>query len=62
VSFQIRELLLDDGHSPFAEWFDSLDAVLAAKVRVAVSRIELGNSSNVGWFRGIGEYKVDRGP
>ena len=62
MSFQIRELLLDDGRSPFAEWFESLDAVPAAKVRVAVSRIELGNVSNVEWFRGIGEYKIDWGP
>ena len=62
MSFQIKELLLDDGHSPFAEWFGSLEAVPAAKVRVAVSRIELGNLSNVEWFRGIGEYKIDWGP
>jgi len=62
VTFQIRELLLDDGRSSFTEWFESLDAVPAAKVRVAVSRIELGNLSNVEWFRGIGEYTVDQGP
>ena len=34
----------------------------AAKVRVAVSRMEQGNLSNVEWFRGIGEYKIDWGP
>ncbi len=34
----------------------------AAKVRVAVSRMEQGNLSNVEWFRGIGEYKIDFGP
>jgi putative addiction module killer protein len=62
VSYQIRELLLDDGDSPFAEWFVSLEAVAAAKVRVAVSRMEQGNLSNVEWFRGIGEYKIDWGP
>lgn len=56
---QIKELLLDDGDSPFAEWFGSLEAVAAAKVRVAVSRMEQGNLSNVAWFRGIGEYKID---
>ena len=59
VSYQIRELLLDDGDSPFAEWFGSLVAVAAAKVRVAVSQMEQGNLSNVEWFRGIGEYKID---
>ena len=47
MSFQIKELLLADGHSPFAEWFGSLESVIAAKVRVAVSRMEQGNLSNV---------------
>jgi putative addiction module killer protein len=61
MSFQVKELLLSGGDSPFAKWFDSLEAVAAAKVRVAVSRMEQGNLSNVEWFRGIGEYKVDWG-
>jgi putative addiction module killer protein len=62
VSYQIEELLLADGDSPFGQWFGSLEAVAAAKVRVAVSRMEQGNLSNVEWFRGIGEYKIDWGP
>jgi putative addiction module killer protein len=62
VSYQIKELLLTNGYSPFADWFGSLEAVTAAKVRVAVSRMELGNLSNIEWFRGIGEYKIDWGP
>jgi len=35
-----------------------LEAVTAAKVRVAVSRVEYDNLSNAEWFRGIGEYKI----
>lgn len=62
VTHRIKELLLADGDSPFGEWFGSLEAVAAAKVRVAVSRMEQGNLSNVEWFRGIGEYKIDWGP
>lgn len=62
MPFQVRELLLEDGSSPYAEWFDSLDPPAAAKVTVAKSRMELGNLSNVKWFRGIGEYKIDWGP
>ena len=62
MSYQIKELLLADGDSPFAAWFGSLEAVAAAKVSVAVSRMEQGNLSNVEWFRGIGEYKIDWGP
>ena len=54
--------MMADGNSPFAEWFRSLEAVAAAKVRVAVGRMEQGNLSNVEWFRGIGEYKIDWGP
>lgn len=43
--YKIEELLREDGASPFAEWFDSLEAVAAAKVRVAVGRMEQGNLS-----------------
>jgi putative addiction module killer protein len=39
-----------------------LDPVAAAKVGVAVVRMEQGNFSNVQWFRGIGEYKIDWDP
>jgi len=62
TNYQVRELLLSDGKSPYAEWFASLDALAAAKVRVAAARMEQGNLSNVEWFRGIGEYKIDWGP
>ncbi len=62
MSFQIKELLKADGDSPFADWFGSLESIAAAKVRVAVIRMEQGNLSNVEWFRGIGEYKIDWGP
>lgn len=58
----VEEYLKEDGSSPYQEWFDSLDAQAAAKVTVAKSRLELGNISNVKWFDGIGEYKIDWGP
>mgnify|MGYP001152442030 CR=1 FL=1 len=61
MSYHVRELLLEDGSSPYADWFNSLDPVAAAKVTVAKSRMELGNLSNVKWFRGIGEYKINWG-
>ena len=59
MSYQVKELLLPDGKSPYADWFATLDAMAAAKIRVAVARMEQGNLSNVEWFRGIGEYKLD---
>ena len=34
----------------------------AAKLTVAISRLALGNTSNIKWFRGIGECKIDWGP
>jgi putative addiction module killer protein len=62
MSFEVREHLLEDGTSPFGRWFDGLDGVAAAKVRVALARIEQGNLSRVLWFRGIGEFRIDWGP
>jgi putative addiction module killer protein len=34
----------------------------AAKVVTATLRLELGNTSSVKWFAGIGEYVIDWGP
>lgn len=51
-----------DGNNPYQAWFNGLDAQAAAKVTVAKTRMELGNTSNIEWFRGIGEYKIDWGP
>lgn len=62
MSYQLKELVLPDGSSPYADWFSTLDPIAAAKVTVAAARMELGNLSNVEWFRGIGEYKIDWGP
>jgi len=62
VNYRIVELLLEDGSSPYADWFATLDPVAAAKVTVAKVRIAQGNFSNVEWFLGIGENKIDWGP
>jgi putative addiction module killer protein len=62
VNHRVVELLLEDGSSPYADWFATLDPVAAAKITVAKVRIAQGNLSNVDWFRGIGEYKIDWGP
>lgn len=50
------------GSSPYKVWFDGLDAQAAAKVTSAKLRMELGNTSSVKWFAGIGEYVIDWGP
>ena len=59
---RLQEYIREDGSNPYQTWFDGLDAQAAAKVTVAKSRMALGNTSNIEWFRGIGEYKIDWGP
>ncbi len=58
----VQEYIREDGTNPYKKWFDSLDVIAAAKVTVAKSRLELGNTSSVKWLGGIGEYKIDWGP
>jgi len=58
----VEEYLLENGASPYKTWFDGLDAHAAAKVTTAKLRLELGNTSSVKWFSGIGEYVIDWGP
>ena len=59
---KVQEYIREDGSNPYQQWFDSLDAKAAAKMTVAKSRLELGNTSSVKWFDGIGEYRLDWGP
>jgi putative addiction module killer protein len=61
MAFQVLELLLDDGLSPYAQWFNGLAPDIAAKVATAKYRMQQGNLSSVEWFRGIGEYKINYG-
>src|SRR5208283_5187629 len=60
---ELRTYLASDGGSPFEEWFTGLDATAAAKVAIALARLEQGNLSNtkaVG--EGVLEYRIDWGP
>ena len=60
---ELRYYLAGDGRSPFEEWFAGLDAAAAAKVTVAVARLEQGNLSNVKSVgEGVLEYRIDWGP
>lgn len=61
MTFQVLELLLDDGLSPYAQWFDGLEPDVAAKVATAKYRMQQVSLSSVEWFRGIGEYKINYG-
>lgn len=59
----IREYVDRRGRSPFAKWFESLNAPAAAKVTTALVRIEQGNFSNTkGVGAGVHECRIDFGP
>jgi len=62
MAYRVVELLLEDGTSPYAEWFAVLSPEVAVKVSTALVRVQQGNLSRVEWFCGIGEYKIDYGP
>ena len=60
---EIREYIDIDGRSPYARWFDRLDARAAAKVATALVRIEQGNISSVKSVgSGVFECRIDFGP
>lgn len=60
---EIKEYLDDQGRSPYAKWFNDLNAQAAAKVVTALSRIEQGNLANAkGVGGGVFEYRIDFGP
>ena len=59
---EVREYLTIEGRSPFARWFNKLDARAAVKVAIALNRMEQGNLSNTKGLGGIFEYKMTFGP
>ena len=60
---EVREYIAADGSSPYGKWFDSLNAPAAAKVAIAVTRMQYGNFSNAkGVGAGVHEYSIDFGP
>lgn len=60
---EVREFLDVSGRSPFSRWFEGLNAVAAARVTIALSRLGQGNFSNVeGVGGGVYEIKIDFGP
>jgi putative addiction module killer protein len=61
-SFEIREYT-ESGRSPFAEWFNGLDAVTAARVDRYLRRLEAGNFGAAKALReGVFELRLDFGP
>ena len=61
-SFEIREYT-EAGRSPFAEWFNGLDAVTAERVDRYILRLEAGNFGAAKPLReGVFELRLDFGP
>ena len=58
----LEEYVQDNESSPFGRWFSTLNAQAALKVSNALLRLELGNTSNIKWFEGLGEYRINWGP
>jgi putative addiction module killer protein len=60
--FELRGYVDENGNPRFANWFEGLDASAAAKVTIALTRMEQGNfSSAKGVGAGVYEYKIDFG-
>ena len=60
---ELREYIDTEGYSPYARWFNRLDAQAAAKVATALVRMEQSNLSNT---KGAGgstlECRIDFSP
>ena len=60
---EVREYVNERGQSPFARWFDGLNAIAASRVATALARVEAGNLSNVKSVGGgVLEYRIQTGP
>ena len=59
----VREYLDRQSRNPYKLWFDRLNSQAAAKVATALTRLALGNVSNVkGVGYGVFELRIDFGP
>lgn len=62
TAFEIKEFF-ESGHSPFADWFNALDAVTAARIDKYIRRLEAGNfGAAKALNEGIFELRLDFGP
>lgn len=60
---KVVEYLDPAGRSPFQDWFHRIEVRAAAKVTVALARLEAGNlSSTKSVGAGVLEYRIDYGP
>src|ERR1700736_755656 len=59
----VREYLTSNARSPYQNWFNTLPESTAARVAIAILRLEEGNLSNVkGVGEGVFECRINWGP
>lgn len=59
----IKEYIDPKDRSPYAKWFNRLNAPAAARIAIALVRMEQGNFSNTkGIGEGVSECLIDFGP
>lgn len=62
MNYRIKEYI-EAGRSPFAEWFNRLDPVTAARIDRYIRRIEAGNFGAAKFLcDGVFELRMDFGP
>jgi putative addiction module killer protein len=60
---ELRGYIDENGNKRFAQWLEGLETSAAAKVVIALTRMERGNFSDAkGVGAGVYEYKIDFGP
>ncbi len=60
---ELRGYIDERGKKRFAVWLNGLNPIAAAKVTIALARMENGNLANVkGVGAGVFEYRIDSGP
>jgi putative addiction module killer protein len=63
LKIELRGYIDENGKKRFAQWVEKLDPAAAAKVTIALARLEQGNFSKVkGVGSGVFEYSIDFGP
>lgn len=63
TQYEILMCHTEDGRNPVLLWLDSLDAMVRARVRARIDRIEDGNFGDVRAVgEGVSELRMDFGP
>ncbi|WP_325366336.1 hypothetical protein [Dyella sp.] len=59
----VREYIAKDGRNHYADWFNRLKPLAAAKIAAIIARMAAGNTSSLkGIANGLVEWRLDWGP